>query len=50
MPWNDALAWTIMLLLSVLLAVMGWDTLKQTINDRKEKNDKESNNENQNGD
>lgn len=41
MPWNDALAWTIMSLLSVLLAVMGWDTLKQTINDRKEKNDKE---------
>jgi len=41
MPWNDALVWTIIGLFSILLAIMGWDTLKQTINDRKEKNDKE---------
>lgn len=43
MPWNDALAWTIMSLLSVLLAVMGLDLLKQELNAKKEKkkNDKE---------
>lgn len=41
MPWNDALIWTIIGLFLILLAIMGWDTLKQTINDRKEKNDKE---------
>lgn len=37
MPWNDALGWTIIGLFSILLAIMGWDTIRQNIKER-EKN------------
>ncbi len=35
MPWNDALVWTIIGLFSILLAIMGWDTIRQNIKERK---------------
>ena len=35
MPWNDALIWTIIGLFSILLAIMGWDTIRQNIKERK---------------
>ena len=37
MLWNDALIWTIIGLFSILLTIMGWDTIRQNIKER-EKN------------
>jgi len=41
MPWNDALIWTIIGLFSIMLAIMGWDTIRQNIKERKNKEQKQ---------
>lgn len=42
MPWNDALGWTIIGLFSILLAIMGWDTIiKEREKNKEQKQKKE---------
>ena len=46
MPWNDALIWTIIGLFSILLAIMGWDTISQNIKERKKNKEQKQKKEN----
>ena len=46
MPWNDALVWTIIGLFSILLAIMGWDTIRQNIKERKKNKEQKQKKEN----
>jgi flagellar biosynthesis/type III secretory pathway M-ring protein FliF/YscJ len=41
MPWNDTLIWTIIGLFSIMLAIMGWDTISRNIKERKNKEQKQ---------